>query len=93
MDTKTAIRTTLDTANMICTSYLGDLTDEEMMHRPTPGCNHIKWQLGHLIASEHGMISNVTLAQCLTYRMDSRRGTPRKRQSPTMLRRSTARMI
>jgi hypothetical protein len=57
MDTKTAIRTALDTANMICTSYLGDLTDEEMMHRPTPGCNHIKWQVGHLIASENQMIN------------------------------------
>ena len=57
MDTKTAIKTALDTANMICTSYLGDLTDEEMMHRPAPGCNHIKWQVGHLIASEHDMIN------------------------------------
>jgi hypothetical protein len=57
VNTKTAIKTVLDTANMICTSYLADLTDEEMMHRPTPGCNHIKWQVGHLIASEHEMIS------------------------------------
>ena len=57
MDTKTAIKTALDTANMIATSYLGDLTDEEMMHRPTKGCNHIKWQIGHLIASENSMIN------------------------------------
>ncbi len=57
MDTKTAIKTALETANMICTSYLDDLTDEEMMHRPDPGCNHIKWQMGHLIASEHDMMS------------------------------------
>lgn len=56
MDTKTAIKTAIDTANMISTSYLGDLTDEEMMHRPAPGCNHIKWQVGHLIASENSMI-------------------------------------
>ncbi|MFK7767567.1 MAG: DinB family protein [Mariniblastus sp.] len=57
MNTKTAIKTALDCANMISTSYLGDLTDEEMMHRPAPGCNHIKWQVGHLIASEYNMIS------------------------------------
>ena len=57
MDTKTAIKTALDTANMITTSYLGDLTDAEMMHRPAPGSNHIKWQLGHLIASENQMIN------------------------------------
>lgn len=60
MDTKTAIKTAIDTANMISTAYLGDLTDEEMMHRPAPGCNHIKWQVGHLIASEHSMLN-----QCL----------------------------
>ena len=29
MDTKTAIKMALSTADMICTSYLGDLTDEE----------------------------------------------------------------
>lgn len=60
MDTKSAIKIALDTANMISTSYLGDLTDDEMMQRPTPGCNHIKWQVGHLIASENQMIN-----QCL----------------------------
>ena len=57
MNTKTAIKTALDSANMISTSYLGDLTDEEMMHRPAPGCNHIKWQVGHLIASENSMVN------------------------------------
>ena len=60
MDTKTAIKSAIDTANMISTSYLADLTDQEMMHRPAPGCNHIKWQIGHLIVSENSMIN-----QCL----------------------------
>lgn len=58
MDTKEAIKTALATAHMISTSYLGDLTDEEMMHRPAPGCNHIKWQVGHLIESENQMINS-----------------------------------
>lgn len=58
MDTKTAIKTALDTANMICMAYLDDLSDEDLMHRPTEGCNHIKWQLGHLISSENQMISS-----------------------------------
>ena len=57
MNTKTAIKTALDCADMISTSYLGDLTDAEMMHRPAEGCNHIKWQLGHLIQSENNMIN------------------------------------
>ena len=60
MDTKTAIKSAIDTAKMVSTSYLGDLTDDDMMHRPATGCNHIKWQVGHLIVSENAMIS-----QCL----------------------------
>ena len=59
MDTKSAIKAAIDTSNMISTSYLGDLTDEEMMHRPAPAANHIKWQVGHLIASEFNMINQV----------------------------------
>jgi len=59
MDTKAAIKAAIDTSNMISTSYLGDLTDEEMMHRPAPEANHIKWQVGHLIASENNMINQV----------------------------------
>jgi hypothetical protein len=57
MDTKAAINTALSMSKMISTSYLGDLTDEEMMHRPSDGCNHIKWQVGHLIASENNIIN------------------------------------
>lgn len=57
MDTKTAIKTALVTADMISMMYLGDLTDAEMLHRPAEGCNHIKWQLGHLISSENNMLN------------------------------------
>jgi hypothetical protein len=34
-------------------TYLADLTDEELLLRPHAKANHIAWQLGHLIASEH----------------------------------------
>ncbi|MCA9269395.1 MAG: DinB family protein [Planctomycetales bacterium] len=44
----------------ITTTYLEDLTDDEMMQRPCAGCNHIKWQLGHLIMSERGMMEFVS---------------------------------
>ena len=57
MDTREALITNLKTSAMVCRSYLDDLTDEEAMQRPHPQCNHINWQLGHLIASEHGMAS------------------------------------
>lgn len=57
VDSKSAIKASIDMGKLISMSYLDDLTDEEMMHRPHEGCNHIKWQLGHLIASENQMIS------------------------------------
>jgi hypothetical protein len=57
MKTNEAIKASIDMGKMIASSYLDDLTDEEMMHRPHPDCNHIKWQVGHLIQSEHEMIN------------------------------------
>lgn len=53
MNSREAIKNTIDTADMVCGAYLGDLTDEEMMQRPHSGCNHINWQVGHLIASDN----------------------------------------
>jgi hypothetical protein len=37
----------------IVKGYLGDLTDADMMVRPGPNLNHLKWQVGHLIFAEH----------------------------------------
>ena len=59
MNSHDAIKLSIDSGRMISMAYVEDLTDEEMMHRPHPGCNHIKWQLGHLISSEHQMIEGV----------------------------------
>lgn len=56
VNTRQAIQITIDSGKAISLAYLGDLTDAEMMHRPDPAANHIKWQLGHLIASEHEMV-------------------------------------
>ncbi len=36
---------------------LGDFTDDEMLVRPVEAANHVAWQLGHLVRSEHHMIS------------------------------------
>ena len=58
MNANEAIKSALDTAEMISMAYLEDLTDEEMMVRPIESCNHIKWQVGHLIASENKMINS-----------------------------------
>jgi len=57
MDTREALIANLKTSAMVCGSYLGDLTDQEAMQRPHPECNHVNWQVGHVIASEHMMAS------------------------------------
>ncbi len=59
MNTKEAIGATLATSSMVLSSYVGDLTDEELMTRPAEGCNHIAWQLGHLISSECSLLEMV----------------------------------
>ena len=59
MQTSEAIKIGLDTAQMVVMAYLGDLSDADLFKRPHPQCNHINWQVGHLIASEHEMASMV----------------------------------
>ena len=51
------IKNSLDMGDMVCMSYLNDLSDEELMMRPHPECNHLNWQVGHLIASDHEMVA------------------------------------
>ena len=58
MNAKDVIKNTINTGNMILTTYVGDMTDDDLMVRVTPGANHIAWQLGHLIASEHKMVGD-----------------------------------
>ena len=55
---KDVIKNTIDMAHRILTTYLSDLSDEDLMVRAVPGANHISWQLGHLIASENKMMSD-----------------------------------
>ena len=55
MNAVEAIKNTIQTADMVCGAYLGDLTDEDLMRRPHAGCNHLNWQIGHLIAADNEM--------------------------------------
>ncbi|HBI43759.1 MAG TPA: DinB family protein [Planctomycetales bacterium] len=57
MKAQDAIRTALTGTQQILTMYLQDLSDADLLVRPAPTANHIAWQLGHLIASERGMVS------------------------------------
>ena len=59
MNARDAIKLSIDSAKFVTLEYLADLSDEDMLQRPHPECNHIKWQIGHLISSEHQMINAV----------------------------------
>lgn len=54
-----AIQLSLDSSQFVALTYLSDLKDEDLFVRPHPACNHIAWQLGHLISSEHQMIEAI----------------------------------
>jgi hypothetical protein len=59
MNAKDAIRETLNLSHFILNSYVGDLADADLMRRPGKGCNHVAYQLGHLIASECDLLNGV----------------------------------
>ena len=40
-------------------SYVGDMTDQELLTRPGENCNHVAWQLGHLISSEASLLNMI----------------------------------
>ena len=57
MNANQALRIGLETSAMLLRRFLEDLEAAELFQRPAPKCNHINWQLGHLILSEHTMIA------------------------------------
>lgn len=59
MKTHDAIKSTLATSSTVLSKYISDLSDDDLLLRPGPGCNHLAWQLGHLIASESGLLNSI----------------------------------
>ena len=59
MNANEALKSTQAMCMMILKSYIADLTDAELLTRPGVGCNHIAWQLGHLIQSETHLLNAV----------------------------------
>ena len=57
MNPHEALNNTMNMGETVGLGYLQDLTDAEMMKRACPGINHIKYQVGHLIASENQMLN------------------------------------
>ena len=59
MRAQEVLKASLKMTQRVYSSYVSDLTDEELMLRPGPGCNHIAWQLGHLISSNTSILNAV----------------------------------
>ena len=57
MNVHDAIRTNLTMSQKVVQMLLGDLSDADLLVRPVPGANHTAWQLGHVIVSEHNMLT------------------------------------
>ena len=57
MNTKDAIKQAYELSHMVLNSYISDFEDADLMNRPGEGCNHIAWQLGHLISSECNLLN------------------------------------
>ena len=55
MSIATHIKSELNLPTSVVQSYLQDLTDDDLFRRPADNANHIAWQLGHLISSEHSL--------------------------------------
>ncbi|MHC4696033.1 MAG: DinB family protein [Planctomycetota bacterium] len=60
MTPKDVIKNTIDTSHDVLNAYLSDLNDADLMVRAVPDANHIAWQLGHMIASEHQMLTDAS---------------------------------
>ena len=59
MNAKDAIRSSANLSTMVLKTYISDLDDADLMRRPGEGCNHLAWQLGHLISSEVQLLDRI----------------------------------
>lgn len=59
MNGKQAIKAALGFSSLVLGKYTDDLSDQDLLKRPGVGCNHLAWQLGHLIAAEAGLLQMV----------------------------------
>lgn len=59
MNSREALKSSMEGSEFVANAYLADLSDAELLTRPLPDCNHIAWQLGHLIHAEHQIIDGV----------------------------------
>lgn len=60
MKTHDVFYANMDSSDYVLKAYLKDMTDAELMTRPCKGCNHIAFQLGHLIVSEQQLLEQLS---------------------------------
>ena len=63
MNAKDAIRSAANLGAMVLQTYISDFEDADLIRRPGQGCNHLAWQLGHLISSEVQLLEMVAAGQ------------------------------
>lgn len=59
MSIAVCLKQSLELPEFVVRSYLEGLSDDDLLVRPADGMNHIAWQLGHLVGSEHGHVETV----------------------------------
>lgn len=59
MDAKDAIRSSANLSTLVLKAYISDLDDADLMRRPSKGCNHLAWQLGHVISAEVQLLNQI----------------------------------
>jgi hypothetical protein len=50
------LKNSIELTDYVIKAYVEDIDDSDMTQRPGQGCNHLAWQLGHLIQAEHGLL-------------------------------------
>jgi hypothetical protein len=59
MNAKDVLKMQMDTGLTVLKTYISDFSDRELLERPCKGCNHVAWQVGHLIAAEADLLNAV----------------------------------
>jgi hypothetical protein len=59
MNAKDVLNAQMDLGEFILKKYLEDMSDADLMTRPSNGSNHLAWQIGHLINSEKQLLEMV----------------------------------
>ena len=59
MTPKDVFRQVLGSGDMLLRTYIGDMSDADLLVRSVPGSNHTAWQLGHLLASTSDILTDL----------------------------------